>query len=160
MQSRDDLTDHLAARFEMRGAADSELKPYPTPRRTIAVAVAWLIPGAGHLVLGKAGRAALFFVTIVGSFVFGLALHGRLFWPTAADPPGGWFPFDLISVLWFVAQIGSGLCYLVPYVGHAGTSPMPWAATYEYGNTFMFLAGLLNYLVIHDAYDIGAGRKR
>ena len=36
----------------------------------------------------------------------------------------------------------------------------PEAATFEYGNTFMFLAGLLNYLVIHDAYDIAAGRKR
>jgi hypothetical protein len=41
-----------------------------------------------------------------------------------------------------------------------GLTPEPWSPTYEYGNTFMFLAGLLNYLVMHDAFDIGAGRKR
>jgi len=31
--------------------------------------------------------------------------------------------------------------------------------TYEYGNTFLIVAGLLNFLVMLDAYDIGAGRK-
>jgi len=31
--------------------------------------------------------------------------------------------------------------------------------TYEYGNTFLLVAGLLNYLVMLDAFDIAAGRK-
>ena len=87
MQSRDDLSGDLSAHFRARVAAEPDLKPYPLPRRTLAVIVAWLIPGAGHLVLGKVGRAALFFVTIVGAFTLGLALHGRLFWPAAADSP-------------------------------------------------------------------------
>jgi hypothetical protein len=33
------------------------------------------------------------------------------------------------------------------------------AATYEYGNTFVIVAGLLNMLVALDAYDIALGRK-
>ncbi len=33
------------------------------------------------------------------------------------------------------------------------------AVSYEYGNTFLMTAGLLNFLVILDAYDIAAGRK-
>ena len=33
------------------------------------------------------------------------------------------------------------------------------AATYEYGNTYLIVAGLLNFLVILDAFDIGKGRK-
>ena len=33
------------------------------------------------------------------------------------------------------------------------------AATDEYCNTFMFVAGLLNFVVILDAFDIGMGRK-
>lgn len=160
MQSRDDLSDDLAAHFRAHAAAETELKTYPMPRRTLAVIAAWLVPGAGHLVLGKVGRAALFFIAIVGAFALGLALHGRLFWPAAADSPDALSHFDLISVLWFFSQIGAGLCYLVPYVAGWGTNPQPWASTYEYGNTFMFLAGLLNYLVVHDAFDIGAGRKR
>ena len=90
--------------------------------------------------------------------MLGLALEGRLFWP-AAPEQSAFLPFDLISMLWFFAQIGSGLCYIIAYALGIGTHPHPAAATFEYGNTFMFLAGLLNYLVIHDAYDIAAGRK-
>jgi Family of unknown function (DUF6677) len=33
------------------------------------------------------------------------------------------------------------------------------AASYEYGNTFMIVSGLLNMLVVLDAYDIALGRK-
>jgi len=33
------------------------------------------------------------------------------------------------------------------------------AVTYEYGNTFLMTAGLLNALVILDAFDIAMGRK-
>jgi hypothetical protein len=131
-------------------------------RRIAAFLAAWLVPGAGHLVLGRRARGLLFFVTIVGAFVLGLSLHGHLYWPTVAEPPS-LFHFDLITVLWFFAEIGSGLSYVVSYVLGLGTTPIPQAAaspTFEYGNTFMFLAGLLNYLVILDAFDIAAGRKR
>ena len=124
----------------------------------MAILAAWLVPGAGHLVLARRGRGLLFFVTIVGAFVLGLSLHGHLYWPTVAEPPSV-FHFDLITVLWFLA----GLCYITSYALGLGTAPIPQAAsapTFEYGNTFMFLAGLLNYLVIHDAFDIAAGRKR
>jgi hypothetical protein len=154
------LTDDIAAPiYPDRPIIANEPRPYPLGRRTLAVIAAWLIPGAGHLVLGRLGRALIFFVTIVGAFALGLALNGRLFWPTPSETPS-YFHFDLITVLWFFAQIGAGLCYIVSYALGIGTHPMPEAATYEYGNTFMFLAGLLNYLVMHDAFDIGAGRKR
>ena len=82
---------------------------------------------------------------------------GRLADPTST------FGVDLITLLWFFAQVGSGLCYVASYLVGLGTAAIPQAAaspTFEYGNTFMFLAGLLNYLVVHDAFDIAAGRKR
>ena len=34
------------------------------------------------------------------------------------------------------------------------------AVTYEYGNTFLLVAGLLNYLAMLDAFDIAVGRKQ
>ena len=162
MQPRDTLTEDIPTHFPDRSIPFDEPRRFPIARRTAAVLAAWLVPGAGHLVLGRSGRALLFFVTIVGAFALGLSLNGHLYWPTVADPVSV-FHFDLITVLWFFAQVGSGLCYIVSYVLGLGTTPIPQAAaapTFEYGNTFMFLAGLLNYLVIHDAFDIAAGRKR
>ena len=159
MQTRDGIPDDIASHFRDRQLDYDELKPYPAGQRTLALILSWLVPGAGHLVLGRIGRGLLFFFTIVGSFALGLALHGRLFWPTLSDTPT-MFRFDLITVLWFFAQIGAGLCYIVSYLMGFGTDPQPWVGTFEYGNTFMFLAGLLNYLVMHDAFDIAAGRKR
>lgn len=161
MQPRDALTDNLATHFSDRSITFDEPRQFPLALRTVAVILAWLVPGAGHLVLGKRGRALLFFLTIAGAFVFGMSLNGHLYWPT--PDPASSFGFDLITVLWFFAQIGSGLCYVTAYLLGLGTVAIPQAAaspTFEYGNTFMFLAGLLNYLVVHDAFDIAAGRKR
>ena len=161
MQPRDTLAEDIPQHFTDRSLPFDEPRPFPLARRAAAVLVAWLVPGAGHLVLGRYGRAALFFFTIVGAFVLGIALNGHLYWPTPDTTST--FHVDLITVLWFFAEIGSGLCYLVSYAVGIGTAPIQQAAaspTFEYGNTFMFLAGLLNYLVIHDAFDIGAGRKR
>ena len=49
-------------------------------RRTItAMVLAFLVPGAGHLYLGKRGRALTFFVIVVVMFVLGLAIDGDLY---------------------------------------------------------------------------------
>ena len=162
MVQRDTLTENVPPHFADRTIPFNEPRPASTARRIAAVVAAWMIPGAGHLTLGRYGRAVLFFVTIVGAFIVGLRLHGHLYTPTVAEP-GSLFHYDLITVLWSFAQFGSGMCYVASFVMGIGMTPIQQAAaspTFEYGNTFMFLAGLLNYLVIHDAFDIAAGRKR
>ncbi len=158
MQTRDELRDPITP-VSARALAAETPRTYPASIRTAAVIAAWLVPGGGHLLLGRFGRALLFFFTLVGSFVLGLSIEGRLFWPTVADPTS-FMHYDLITVLWSFAQIGGGLCYVVSYALGFGLSARPEAATYEYANTFMILAGLLNYLVVIDAFDIASGRKR
>lgn len=159
MQSGDEVRESVAREYAGRPVVVEGLRPYPAARRIAAVIAAWLVPGAGHLVLGRLGRAITFFLTIIGAFALGLSLEGRLYWPMAADPPSA-ISYDLISVLWSFAQIGTGLCYVLSYVLGFGTVPQPESPTFEYGHSFMVLAGLLNYLIIYDAYDIAAGRKR
>ena len=159
MQSRDGLTDNITPHFSDRRVPLNVPRQASMPVRAVALLASWLVPGAGHLVLGRYGRALLFFVIIVGAFIFGIILHGRIFWPTVAEQPAT-FHYDLITVLWFAAQIGSGLCYMVSFAFGFGSDAHPLPATSDYGNTFMLLAGLLNYLVIYDAFDIAAGRKR
>ena len=74
---------------------------------------------------------------------------------------GRLYQFDTAQPLnWIYALGGHGLG--IPYVvarslGY-GTGRVE-AATFEYGDTYLAVAGLLNLLVILDAVDIASGRK-
>jgi hypothetical protein len=115
----------------------------------LVCAAAWAVPGAGHLWLGRRQKGAVFLVVLSAMFALGLALQGRI------------FPFDVsepLVALAAVAELGLGVPWLFARIAGAGIGTVT-AVTYEYGNTFLIVAGLLNFLVILDAYDIGTGRK-
>jgi hypothetical protein len=109
----------------------------------------WAIPGAGHLWLGRRTKGLVFLVALPLMFAIGLAINGRL------------FPFDLsepLVALAALADLSIGVPYLVAKVFGYGAGDVR-AITYEYGNAFLIVAGLLNLLVVVDAYDVAMGRK-
>ena len=112
-------------------------------------AVAWAVPGAGHLWQGRIQKGLVFLVTLPLMFVCGLWLEGRLF-PFEPTQP-------LVALAAF-ADVGVGVPYLIAKAMGAGAGRVI-AATYEYGNSFLIVAGLLNMLVVLDAFDIAQGRK-
>jgi hypothetical protein len=119
--------------------------------QTFAACVAGaLIPGLGHALLRKWDRAVVFFVCISLMFVIGIRLDGRLFRPDFSD---------IFSTLKFLADAGLGLFYWLPWFGGQGAGD-PRAYTYDYANIFIYVAGLLNMLVIVDVFDIAMGRKK
>jgi hypothetical protein len=111
--------------------------------------LAWLIPGAGHLWQGRRQKGLIFLVVLPLMFLVGLQLHGRLFPLEMSDP---------LVFLGAIADRGIGAPYFLARFMDAG-SGIVTAASYEYGNTFLMTAGLLNFLVVLDAFDIGMGRK-
>ncbi len=111
--------------------------------------VSWLVPGAGHLVLRRRQQAIVFFCALIAMFAIGLALHGRLAAFDFSDPLVG---------LAAVANLGMGIPYFIARAMDLGQGIVT-AASYEYGNTFLIVAGLLNMLVAIDAYDVRVGRK-
>ncbi len=120
-------------------------------------AAAWVLPGAGHLLQGRWLRGSILGAAVIGMFITGIALGGHLF------PLLG--PFDegisvLLQVPPTIANAGAGVLYLYCLVTNSGFTDHAKLATYEYGNTFLLVAGLLNYLLVLDAFDIGAGRKK
>jgi hypothetical protein len=119
------------------------------PGPLVTVVVAWLIPGAGHLLHGDNRRAAIFGVVLLAMFVIGLALSGRLFAFDTSEP----LVFLAAGAQWMLA-----LPRLVAALGGWGAGVVT-AIGYEYGNTFLITAGLLNILVMLDAYDRASGRK-
>jgi hypothetical protein len=122
-----------------------------TVRRSpfLLILLAWLVPGAGHFTLGKRQKAYVFAGVLPVMFICGLLLQGRLF---------PFVPGDPLVALASLANVMAGVPYLVARLFGAGDG-VPTAITYEYGNTFMIAAGLLNTLVMIDAFDVFKGRK-
>ena len=110
---------------------------------------AWAVPGAGHLWQGRRTKGLIFLVALPLMFAIGLAISGRL------------FPFDLsepLVGLAAIADVGIGIPYFVANALGLGLGDVR-EVTYEYGNAFLIVSGLLNMLVVIDAYDIALGRK-
>jgi uncharacterized protein DUF6677 len=109
----------------------------------------WALPGAGHFWLGRRSKAVIFLLAICLMFLLGLALRGRL------------FPFDFsepLVGLAALADLGIGVIYFIAAALGGGVGDVR-AVSYEYGNAFLIVAGLLNLLVVIDAYDVAMGRK-
>jgi hypothetical protein len=111
--------------------------------------VGWLVPGASHALQGQVRKATVFFAVLVAMFAIGIACGGRL------------FPFQIGDPLVFLAAAAEwalGLPRLVAGLAGYGQGEIV-ASAYEYGNTFLITAGLLNALVLLDAVDLATGRK-
>jgi hypothetical protein len=116
--------------------------------RVLVCAAGLLVPGLAHLWLGRR-KGLIFLVVLPVMFVLGLFLEGRIF-PIEFSQP--------LVALAALADMGVGLPYVLARVTGYGAGNVI-AVTYEYGNTFLIVAGLLNTLVVIDAFDISMGRK-
>ena|SRR5438105_10112472 len=142
----------------MDSKAMGELHADQPARAWLLGAAAWFIPGAGHLLQGKWGRALVLGGTIWICFISGMYMGGHLFTVTGTEQGLS----ALLQVPPTIANIGSGALYVVCWILGLGFSDDPARAaraTYEYGNTFLLIAGLLNYLAMLDAFDVAVGRK-
>ena len=120
------------------------------PARHLAriCAAGWVIPGCGHLLLGRRWRALIFFACIVAMFLFGLGMKGEFF-----STQSGSF----LQTLGYFGELCIGLAMPVArFFGYVGD---PFFVSSDYGTAFLVSAGMLNLLTIMDAYDITVGRK-
>ena len=151
MQTKDGLTNDITSDY--RPVLEDVPRPYPAARRNLAVAVAWLVPGAGHIYLKRWNRGVLLLLAIVGMFVFGLLMRGKMFEPTDGDL------FTMVlNYGGFAGTLASGAPYfLATWLGYS--QPELPGAVADYGTKFLVCAGLLNVLALIDAYEIAVGKK-
>ncbi len=109
----------------------------------------WAVPGLGHAIQKKYLRAVLFFISIFAMTGLGLAMGGRVY-PFQTDNP--------LTILAFFADLGNGLFYGLTRYFHWGGGDLA-RGTFEFGTAYIAGAGLLNFLIALDAFDIGAGKK-
>lgn len=117
----------------------------------IVLIAGWLVPGLGHLLVGRWIRALLLFVSIVSMFGLGLAMHGKVYPPNT----------DLLSLdmLGFIGDLGSGLLYFASELFGWGQNIVQ-VVTADYGTKFIVVAGLLNFISAVDAHNLKLGRKQ
>lgn len=114
-----------------------------------AALAGWLVPGLGHLILRRWGRALVYLVCVGGLAITGLLLRGNVFSPHSADA------FDFLG---FLADLGSGVFFFVAKsIERIG--PDVSRAAGDYGTRFIAAAGVVNVLCALDAYEIASGKK-
>jgi TM2 domain-containing membrane protein YozV len=155
--------------------ANSATISAPAPVRSpfLTALVGWLIPGAGHFLLGRRGRGAIIFATVLAAFLIGILLRGSMFVPggngmelngagtltaTTQVSGGGDVLSRLIQYGGFIGDAAAGLPYLLTsFLGYLVPDQAGHDA--DYGSKFLVAAGLLNILAIVDAYEIATRQK-
>lgn len=121
----------------------------PSAMAFVAPAIAWVIPGAGHLIQKRWLRGLLLLICVVAMFVFGLAMDGKIYKSNTGD---------LLDILGFISDLGTGVLYLLGRTLDWGANAI-YIASADYGTKFIAVAGLLNIIAAVDAYHIAIGKK-
>ena len=126
-------------------------RPAP-PKLTTLVRLcvaAWMVPGLGHLLLGRKWRALILFSAIVTMFLMGIAMQGEFFSTSSGS---------YLETLGYFGELCVGLAMpAARFFGYAGGNPLFVSA--DFGTAYLVSAGMLNTLSILDTYDIAMGRK-
>jgi len=149
----------------------------------LAALLAWAVPGLGHLYQGRTGKGVLFFLCVLGTFLYGSYLgDGKVVYASMpGQDPWRWQYYCQAGVglpalpawiqrnralggkppLWggWMAPPAGTRTPWVDDSGKTSTQPDELAAwivgmhpRHELGTVFTVIAGLLNLLVICDAY--------
>lgn len=121
----------------------------PSAMAFVAPAIAWFIPGAGHLIQKRWLRGLMLLICVVAMFAFGLAMDGKIYKSNTGD---------LLDILGFISDLGTGALYILGRMLDWGGTAIYIAAA-DYGTKFIAVAGLLNIISAVDAYHIAIGKK-
>ncbi len=119
-------------------------------RRWIAVVLAWVFPGLGHAYLRRPRTALVYAAVVSVTFLLGMSFQGRLYTVEPGQP---------LSILATFAVYGAGLLNVAGRLLSDNPGGAVLAVTYEYGCAYLLTAGLMNLLLMLDAFDIALGRK-
>ncbi len=154
----------------------------------LAAMLAWVLPGLGHLYQGRTGKGLLFFICVLGTFVYGMYLGGGkvVYASVSGEPQYRWQYWCQLGVgmpavpaliqrhrvqnhRQPLLQDKDGHGFMAPPrmqpmtttddSHHESTQPneqAKWVVdmhpTFELGTVYTVIAGLLNVLVICDAF--------
>lgn len=118
----------------------------------LAAILAWMVPGLGHVYQGRIGKAFLFFFCVMGLFLLGTHLGSNRV---------VYYRWDRKEWSWpYLAQAGVGIAAVPAFF--RTMDPAKWdvelddlhraGKIVDIARIFTMIAGLLNLLVIYDAF--------
>jgi hypothetical protein len=111
---------------------------------------AWLIPGLGHVLVGRRWRALILFASIMIMFALGLAMQGQIFSTNSAS---------YLEVLGHYGELCVGVAMpAARFFGYGGGDT--FFVSSDFGTAYLVAAGMLNVLAVLDCFDIAMGRKQ
>ncbi len=137
---------------EDRAPEKAKVSPGHPPTFTLVrlCVAAWLIPGLGHLLVGRRWRALILFASIMIMFALGLAMQGQIFSTSSAS---------YLEVLGHYGELCVGLALpAAGFFGYGGGDL--FFVSSDFGTAYLVAAGMLNALAVLDCFDIAMGRKK
>jgi hypothetical protein len=113
----------------------------------------WALPGIGYIAKGRIWRGVFVGGVVFAMLIVGLRLGGHLFTSQQGSELG------LLAYVYGFCDLGTGLTYFFCLWKGIGIVEQAQRATAEYGNIFLMIAGLINFLAALDSFDIAVGRK-
>ncbi|MFB3815957.1 MAG: DUF6677 family protein [Terriglobales bacterium] len=138
------------AKSNVQDVAERAPAPPLTGMAVVAPAVAWFIPGMGHIIQRRYIRGLLLMLCVCAMFFLGLGMQGKVYSPNTGD---------ILDMLGFVGDIGAGALYILARTLNWGQGAIH-RATADYGTKYIIVAGLLNIICAVDAYHIAIGKKK
>ena len=112
--------------------------------------LAWLVPGLGYFMVGRKRSGIIICLGLYTSLLLGVLLGGDFY-------DFDWTGEGKIRFFGALCQSGLGIPYMiVRAIVERGT---PLNITYDYGTSYFLIAGMLNWLVVMDIFDISVKRK-
>lgn len=160
----------------------TKVKPY------LIFFLSWLFPGSGHFLQKKYLKGSVFLGGILLLLLLGILMQGSYYIPVDHDsdrdgytnsqersestnphnpfdkpdpsvPPKQPQPLHPLKLLGFLGDLGSGILFFLIKLSGLGQGDIS-RVTHGYGTTYLVTAGLINYLVAFNAFDIARGKRK
>jgi hypothetical protein len=120
------------------------IKPY------LFFGLAWAIPGLGHFLQKKAFKGVIFFSGILALLLLGLRMGGQV---------GLLYDLQPYTIIKFIGGVGSGLFFVAVKLAGAGAGD-PLSPAFDFGSTYLVCAGLINFLIAFNAFELARESSR
>ena len=132
----------MAGKVEEVSAAKAKVPPKkPKLSSLVRLCIAgWLVPGLGHLMVGRKWRALILFASIISMFALGLAMQGQFF----STGSGSY-----LQSLGYFGELCVGVAMPgARFFGYSGGDP--FFVSSDFGTAYLVAAGMLNVLAVLD----------